>query len=152
MPPAQHAITAVRCPRRARQRPACRCALQVDATPYSGGVSETACSTEDERARAIVRLSVMEVRDPDAMGRRPPDEHDVRASDRHELVGLAAILSFLIPGLGHLFIGAWLRGAVWLAGWLVVPAAGGGGVHRVVVALMFIAGLDALLYERSRDA
>jgi hypothetical protein len=85
-------------------------------------------------------------------GRPPADEHDARASDRHELVGLAAILSFLIPGLGHLFIGAWLRGAFWLAGWLVVPAAGGGGVHAVVVALMFIAGLDALLYGRSRDA
>jgi hypothetical protein len=83
----------------------------------------------------------------DAMDGR---EDDARESDRHELVGLAAILSFLIPGLGHLFIGAWLRGAVWFAGWLVVPAAGGGGVHPGVMALMFIAGLDALLYERSR--
>jgi hypothetical protein len=69
-----------------------------------------------------------------------------------ELVGLAAIFSFLMPGLGHLLIGAWLRGAVWWAGWLVVPPAGGGGVHPLVVALMFIAGLDALLYGRLREA
>jgi hypothetical protein len=65
-----------------------------------------------------------------------------------ELVGLAAIFSFLVPGLGHLLIGAWLRAAVWWAGWIVVPAAGGGGVHPAVVALMLIAGLDALLYGR----
>ena len=51
----------------------------------------------------------------------------------HELVGLAAIFSFLVPGLGHLLIGAWPRGAIWLAGWLVVPSAGGEGVHPVVV-------------------
>jgi hypothetical protein len=94
----------------------------------------------------------MEVRGPDPMGDRPPDEHDASASERHELVGLAAIFSFLIPGLGHLLIGAWLRGTVWLAGWSVVSAAGGGGVHAVVMALMLIAGLDALLYERWRDA
>jgi hypothetical protein len=70
-------------------------------------------------------------------------------SRRDELVGLAAVLSFLVPGLGHILIAAWLRGAVWLAGWLVVSAAGGGGVHPATVALMFIAGIDALLYGRS---
>jgi hypothetical protein len=73
-------------------------------------------------------------------------------SAAQELVGLAAIFSFLVPGLGHVMIGAWLRGAVWWAGWLVVPPAGGGGVHLLVVALMFIGGLDVLLYARLREA
>jgi hypothetical protein len=72
-------------------------------------------------------------------------------SSRQEIAGLAAIFSFLVPGLGHLLMGAWLRGAVWLAGWLVVSAAGGGGVHPGVMALMLVAGLDALVYGRSRE-
>jgi hypothetical protein len=82
---------------------------------------------------------------------RPRDQREPDSAQQ-ELVGLAAIFSFLVPGLGHLLIGAWLRGAVWLAGWLVVSAAGGGGVHLAVVALMFVAGLDALLYGRARRA
>jgi hypothetical protein len=82
------------------------------------------------------------------MSRRPINQHDLDSS-RQELAGLAAIFSFLVPGLGHLLIGVWLRGAAWLAGWLLVSAAGGGGVHPGVMALMLIAGLDALLYGRS---
>ena len=69
-------------------------------------------------------------------------------SAAQELIGLGAIFSFLMPGLGHVLIGAWQRGALWWAGWLVVPAAGGGGVHPLVVVLMFIAGLDVLFYGR----
>jgi hypothetical protein len=68
---------------------------------------------------------------------RPPEPIlPMSESGRQQLAGLAAILSFLVPGLGHLLIGAWLRGAIWLAGWLV--------------ALTFIASLDALLYARTR--
>jgi hypothetical protein len=84
------------------------------------------------------------------MSADPGDEHDSE-SGRHELVPVAAIFSFVIPGLGHLMIGAWLRGTIWWVGWLVVSAAGGGRVNAIVVALMFIAGLDALLYGRSQD-
>jgi hypothetical protein len=70
-------------------------------------------------------------------------------SEHDPVVGLAGIFSFLVPGLGHLLMGAWLRGTIWMAGWIVVSQAGGGGVHPIVVALMFISGLDALLYGRS---
>ncbi|HEX6659004.1 MAG TPA: hypothetical protein VF065_13020 [Ilumatobacter sp.] len=46
----------------------------------------------------------------------------------------------------------WLRAAVWFVGWLLVSQSGGGRVHPVVVVLMLIAGLDALLYGRSRES
>ena len=73
-------------------------------------------------------------------------------SAAQELVGLAAIVSFLMPGPGHVMIGAWLRGAVWWGGLAGRTPGGGGGGHPVVVALMFIAGLDLLLYARLREA
>jgi hypothetical protein len=82
--------------------------------------------------------------------RRPPTDRD-DPGPTADLVGLAAIFSFLVPGLGHLFLGSWLRAVVWFAGWLVVSDAGGGGVHPFVVVLMVIAGLDALLSERADD-
>ena len=83
------------------------------------------------------------------MNDAPRDQPD---SAPQELVGLAAIFSFLLPRLGHVFIGAWLRAAVWFFGWIVVSQSGGGGMHPFVVALMFIAGLDALLYGRARES
>ena len=92
-------------------------------------------------------LSEIDARHSDTMN---GPRHERSASQ--ELVGLAAIFSFLMPGLGHVLIGAWLRGAIWWAGWLVVPPAGGGGVHPLVVVLMFIAGLDVLLYARLPEA
>jgi TM2 domain-containing membrane protein YozV len=33
---------------------------------------------------------------------------------------LAAVLSFLIAGVGHFYLGEWRRGALWLGGALVV--------------------------------
>ena len=48
----------------------------------------------------------------------------------HDVVGLAAIFSFLLPGLGHIFIGAWLRAAIWFVGWLLVSQSGDGGSSR----------------------
>jgi hypothetical protein len=98
----------------------------------------------------IMRCVGNDVRDRDPKNAHPDDEHDSEWG-RHELVAVAAMLSFVIPGLGHLVIAAWLRGSIWWVGWLVVSAAGGGGVNPIVVALMFIAGLDALLYGRARD-
>jgi hypothetical protein len=74
---------------------------------------------------------------------------DPGVGEHDPLIGLAGVFSFLIPGLGHLLIRAWLRGTIWIAGWIVVSSAGGGGIHQVVVALMLISGLDALLYGRS---
>jgi hypothetical protein len=79
------------------------------------------------------------------MNHAPRHDPESAADD---LSGLAGIFSYLVPGLGHVFIGAWSRAAVWFAGWLLVSQAGGGGVHPVVVVLMFVAGLDALLYRR----
>ena len=72
----------------------------------------------------------------------------MRSSSADELAGLGAIFSFLVPGLGHLFIGAWARAGIWFAGWLLVIEAGGGTVHLGVMALMVVAGIDVLLYGR----
>jgi hypothetical protein len=73
--------------------------------------------------------------------------------DEDPVVLIAAMLSFVVPGLGHLIMRVWLRGAIWMAGWVVVSAAGGWNLHPFVVALLVISGLDALLYRRTlRDA
>jgi hypothetical protein len=69
------------------------------------------------------------------------------------VVLIAAMLSFVVPGLGHLIMRVWLRGAIWMMGWIVVSGAGGWRLHPLVVALLVISGLDALLYRRPlRDA
>jgi hypothetical protein len=82
------------------------------------------------------------------MNRRRRQEHG-QQSVPLELAGLAAIFSFLVPGLGHALLRAWLRGTIWFAGWLVITSAGDGGVNPIAVGLMFLAGIDALLFGRS---
>ena len=49
---------------------------------------------------------------------------------------LAAMLAFLQPGLGHLYLRAWLRAGLWFALWfgtlaVTVPSDGAGGVLAV---------------------
>ena len=34
---------------------------------------------------------------------------------------VAGLASFLLPGLGHLFGGRFLAGALWFVGWVVCP-------------------------------
>ena len=61
----------------------------------------------------------------------------------------AALLSFVVPGVGQFLIRAWGRGAIWLGGWLLVSASAGAPHSPVVLALMLIAAVDAYLLARS---
>ena len=50
---------------------------------------------------------------------------------------LAAMLAFLQPGLGHLYLRAWIRALLWFALWfgtlsVAVPSVGAGGLLAVV--------------------
>jgi hypothetical protein len=56
---------------------------------------------------------------------------------------VAAALSFLAPGLGHFLIRSWVRGAIWLTGWLIVGAASGVQHGPAVLLLMLVAAIDA---------
>ena len=54
---------------------------------------------------------------------------------------LAAMLAFLQPGLGHLYLRAWLRAVLWFGLWVgtlavAVPTAGPGGVLAVADRLL----------------
>lgn len=62
--------------------------------------------------------------------------------------GLAAALSLLVPGLGHLLIGERGRGAIWLAGWLVLALLSGAAHSPAVVILMVVAAVDAYALAR----
>lgn len=64
--------------------------------------------------------------------------------------GLAGILSFVVPGLGHLLLRMWSRAAIWLAGWILVGAASQASHSVPMLLLMFIAGLDAYFCARAR--
>ena len=63
---------------------------------------------------------------------------------------VAAALSFLAPGFGHFLIRSWLRGAIWLAGWLIVGAASGVQHGPAVVIVMVVAAIDAYVLASSR--
>ena len=65
---------------------------------------------------------------------------------------IAAALSLLLPGFGHFLIRSWLRGAIWLAGWFVVGAAGGVPHGPAVVLLMLTAAVDAYVLAWARLA
>ena len=64
----------------------------------------------------------------------------------------AALLSFVVPGFGQFLIRAWGRGAIWLAGWLLVSASAGAPHSPVVLVLMVVAAVDAYLMARSQPA
>ncbi|MBI5106328.1 MAG: hypothetical protein HZB46_15315 [Solirubrobacterales bacterium] len=71
------------------------------------------------------------------------------APDPQRLAPLAAAVTLLFPGAGHMLVRDWGRGALWALGWLVVLVAGGG--HSLAtVALAVIAAADA--YVRARAA
>ena len=63
---------------------------------------------------------------------------------------LAAGISLLIPGAGHMLVGDWSRGALWLAGWAIVAAASQAVHGPLVVALMIVAAVDAYQVARAR--
>ena len=69
------------------------------------------------------------------------------AAAHHPLV--AAALSFVAPGFGHFLIRSWLRGAIWLAGWLIVGAASGVQHGPAVLLLMLVAAMDAYVLASS---
>ena len=64
--------------------------------------------------------------------------------------GLAGILSFVAPGVGHLLLRMWSRAAIWLAGWVLVGAAAQASHSLPMLLLMLIAGLDAYFRARER--
>ena len=62
----------------------------------------------------------------------------------------AALLSFAAPGFGQFLIRAWLRGGIWLTGWLFLGALTGAGHSPVVIVLMLAAAVDAYMFARSQ--
>jgi len=70
---------------------------------------------------------------------------DRQSTSPRNTPAIVAGISFLFPGLGHLLIGAWTRGAIWVIGLIVISAAGGG---IFVLALMVIAAADAYVFAR----
>ena len=85
--------------------------------------------------------------------RAPPDDErraDGNAGWPEVPPGLAAILSFAVPGLGHLLLRLWSRAATWFAGWLLIAAITQTSHSGPMVALMLIAGIDAYLTGRER--
>ena len=62
----------------------------------------------------------------------------------------AALLSFVVPGLGQFLVRAWARGAIWLTGWLLISVYTGEPHSPVVLALMLAAAVDAYLTAASK--
>lgn len=62
---------------------------------------------------------------------------------------LAAALSLIVPGVGHLVIRRWGRAAIWFAGWILVAGASGSPHNVAVVALMVVAAVDAYVFAQS---
>lgn len=63
--------------------------------------------------------------------------------------GVAVVLlSFVLPGLGHMMVRAWTRGLIWLAGWILLTATSGGAAHPLVLVLMVATAIDAVVYLR----
>jgi TM2 domain-containing membrane protein YozV len=73
--------------------------------------------------------------------------------DPQRVALIAGILSFLVAGLGHFLIAQKLRGAIWLAVWLLATAmiAALGETAAVLAAwlLSALAGADAYLLARA---
>jgi uncharacterized membrane protein YccC len=70
----------------------------------------------------------------------------------------AAILSFLFPGLGHVYIGRFARGAIWFAGLLILSGVTGAETAQrwltPVVALVLgaFAAADAAIVAPAEPA
>ena len=62
---------------------------------------------------------------------------------------LATLLSAIVPGFGQFLVGAWVRGAIWFTGWLVLAVVAGGAHNAAVMALMVIASIDAYVIARA---
>ena len=85
--------------------------------------------------------------------RGPPDDErraDGDAGWPEVPPGLAAILSFAVPGLGHMLLRLWSRAATWFAGWLLIAAITQTSHSGPMLALMLIAAIDAYLTGRER--
>jgi hypothetical protein len=65
---------------------------------------------------------------------------------------LAAGLSFLVPGMGHVVVlGELVRGLIWTAGWFMLVALG--AIHLVPgIALMALSAFDAWWISRAPAA
>jgi len=70
-------------------------------------------------------------------------------------LALAVVLSLVMPGLGHVYIGRFLRALIWFAGALVIGAivdrqgVSSGVFWGMVAALAVFAATDAAMLVRS---
>lgn len=104
----------------------------VELPPRAPGEHEFSCAEGRIRGTLVVSPS-----QPQADGSAPRPAF------------LVAALSFVAPGVGHFLIRSWLRGAIWLAGWLIVASASGIPHGPAVLILMSVAALDAYALARS---
>ncbi|MEW6582853.1 MAG: hypothetical protein AB1416_08845 [Actinomycetota bacterium] len=74
------------------------------------------------------------------MSARPP-----QGASRRRALALAAILSLLMPGLGHVYIGRFARSLIWFGGSLLIAAIlrGGDLAMWVPIAMFTVVGLAA---------
>ncbi|MGI8594967.1 MAG: hypothetical protein ACR2ML_11485 [Solirubrobacteraceae bacterium] len=62
---------------------------------------------------------------------------------------VAALVGLVVPGLGHAFAEAFLRGVFWLLSWwLVTGFTGEGQASAAVLAVRLLAALDAFFLTR----
>lgn len=91
----------------------------------------------------------MSARGPRLLGPRRPPPTGTRA------VVLGIVLSLLIPGLGHVYMGLFVRALIWFAGALALALVIGGGEENTPLALAMggaiaaCAAVDTLVVRRS---
>jgi len=83
---------------------------------------------------------------------RPPAGESRRAGSERRPLGMplvAALVGFVLPGMGHAFGEAFLRGAFWLLSWwLVAGVTSEGQLSAVVLGVRALAALDAFFLTR----
>lgn len=83
---------------------------------------------------------------------RPPAGESRKVGSERRPLGMpliAAFVGFILPGMGHAFGEAFLRGAFWLLSWwVVVGVTGEGQLSAVVVGVRALAALDAFFLTR----
>ena len=106
-----------------------------------------------QRARAQRHAPPARVRSERVDGEHPEPPpaksrpHPKRATPA-QMAPLAALISLFIPGLGHLFIGAWIRGLIWVGGYILIAELTVGTRTPILFILMVIAAVDAFLTAR----
>jgi hypothetical protein len=105
-----------------------------------------------QRARAQRHGPPARVRSEQAHADRP-DPATAKSRPRKratpaQMAPLAALISFFIPGLGHLFIGAWIRGLIWVGGYILIGELSRGSHTPIIFILGVAAAADAFFTAR----